>query len=50
MKPSCKRIKYLISDEKKASKEYSKYGFSSLSKDEKSHKKFLNKLYKKNCE
>lgn len=42
--PSKKRIKYLIEDEKKASKEYASYGFKRLSADEARHKKFLEKL------
>jgi len=49
VKPSCKRIKYLIKDEKKASKEYRKYGFKGLSKDEARHKRFLTKKYKEVC-
>lgn len=40
-KLSLKRLKYLIKDEKKASKEYSKYGFKGLAKDEARHRKFL---------
>lgn len=44
---SCKRIKYLIKDEKKATKEYRGYGFKKLSKDESYHAKFLKKLAKK---
>jgi hypothetical protein len=42
-KPTKKRLKYLIKDEKKSSKEYRHYGFKGLSKDEKRHAKFLNK-------
>ena len=45
--PSEKRLKYLIKDEQKASNEYKKYGFKSLSNDEKRHKKFLEKKLKK---
>lgn len=41
--PTRKRIKYLIEDEKKASKEYSKYGFKKLAKDESRHRTFLQK-------
>jgi hypothetical protein len=48
-KISCKRIKYLISDEKKASKEYASYGFKSLSKDEARHRKYLTKLERRKC-
>jgi hypothetical protein len=40
MKPSEKRIKYLIKDEKKASKEYRKYGYESK------HRRFLEKKLK----
>jgi len=42
-KPTKKRLEYLIKDEEKATKEYAKYGFKSLSKDEARHKKFLEK-------
>ena len=45
-KPSIKRLKYLIKDEQKASNEYKKYGFKSLSNDEKRHKKFLERKLK----
>ena len=44
--PSKKRIKYLIGDEKKAAKEYDKYGFKSLAKDERKHRRFLIKKLK----
>lgn len=46
---TCKRIKYLIKDEQKATKEYRTYGFKKLSKDESHHAKFLKKEYKKRC-
>lgn len=45
-KPTEKRLKYLIQDEQKASNEYKKYGFKSLSNDEKRHKKFLERKLK----
>ncbi len=44
-KPTKKRLKFLIADEKKASKEYKRYGYTKLSKDEASHRKFLKKKY-----
>jgi hypothetical protein len=40
-KPSNKRLNYLIKDEIKATKEYKKYGYNTLSKQENQHKKFL---------
>jgi hypothetical protein len=36
-KPSCKKIKEMILDEKAGSKEYKKYGFKILSHAEKRH-------------
>jgi len=48
MKPTCKKIKYLIKDEIKSSKEYKKYGYKGLSKDEARHSKFLKRKLK-NC-
>lgn len=47
MKPSKKKMKYFISDEKKAVKEYHKYKLHNLEKDERKHKKFLQKKLKK---
>jgi hypothetical protein len=49
MKPSCKKLKEMIKDEKKASKEYHKYGFHNLAKDESRHKRFLSKKMKGGC-
>jgi len=49
MKPSCKKLRYLITDEKKASKEYASYGFKSLSKDESKHKRYLQSLVRRKC-
>jgi hypothetical protein len=46
MKVTKKRLKYLIKDEKKAAKEYRRYGFSSLAKDESKHRRFLIKKLK----
>src|SRR4030066_2035833 len=43
MKLSKKKLKYFIKDEKKASKEYRKYGLNNLAKDEYKHRKFLPK-------
>ena len=42
-KPSCKKLKYFIKDEKHAVKEYRKFGFPNLAKDEAKHKRFLTK-------
>lgn len=36
-----KKIDYFIKDEKKATKEYHKYGLHDLEKDERRHAKFL---------
>jgi len=36
-----KKISYFIKDEKKATKEYHKYGLHNLEKDERKHMKFL---------
>lgn len=46
---SCKRLKYLIKDEKSASREYRKYGFKKLSKDESRHRKYLTKIERRKC-
>lgn len=48
-KPTCKRLKYLIKDEKKTSKEYSGYGFKKQAKQESEHSKFFKKEYEKRC-
>jgi hypothetical protein len=40
---TCKRKRYLMKDETKASKEYGAYGYGKLSRQEKSHRKFLKK-------
>jgi hypothetical protein len=47
--PSCKKLKYLMGDEKKASKEYRGYGYTGLSHDEARHRRFLMRMYKKKC-
>lgn len=47
MKPTKARLKYLIKDEVKAVKEYKKYGFTSLAKDEAKHRRFLIKKLKR---
>jgi hypothetical protein len=40
------KIKYFIKDEKKATKEYHKYGLHNLEKDERKHMNFLKKKVK----
>ncbi len=50
MKPSVKKLKYFIKDEKQASKEYRKYGLPNLAKDEAKHRRYLNKMLKKRME
>lgn len=47
MKANCKKIKEFIKDESLGSKEYVKYGFPQLAKDERKHKRFLTKQLKK---
>jgi hypothetical protein len=46
MKLNKKKIKYFIADEKKAVREYHKYGLHGLAYDEKRHMKYLRKKYK----
>ena len=41
-----KKLEYFIKDEKNANKEYLKYGLPNLAKDERKHKKFLEKKLK----
>jgi hypothetical protein len=43
-----KKLRKLITDEKNASKEYRKYGFNRLAKDEARHRKFLLEYRKRN--
>ena len=47
MKPSKKKLEYFIKDEKKASKEYIKYGLPNLARDERKHRKYLARMLKK---
>lgn len=47
VKPSCKKIKEMIKDEKAGAREYRKYGFPKLAKDESRHKRFLIKKLRK---
>lgn len=42
-----KKLQYFIKDEKHAVKEYHHYGLHNLEKDERKHKKFLEKKLKK---
>lgn len=46
-KISKKMLKYFIKDEKKAVKEYRKYGLVKLARDEARHRRFLIKKLKK---
>lgn len=41
IKPSCKKLRYFIKDEKHAVKEYRKYGLRNLAKDEAKHSRIL---------
>lgn len=47
MKPTCKKLRELIKEEQMASKEYGRFGFKKLSKDESNHAKFLKKKLSK---
>ena len=47
MKLSKKKLRYLIKDEKKASKEYRRYGLKGIAKDESKHRRMLERKYKK---
>jgi len=47
MKLTKSKLKYFIADEKKAVKEYRKYGLPNLAKDEVKHRRFLIKKLKK---
>lgn len=47
-KLTCKKIKEMIADESKGSKEYKKYGLNNLASDEARHKKILQQKLK-NC-
>lgn len=47
MKPSVKKLKYFIKDEKAANKEYRKYGLPNLARDEAKHRRILTRLLKK---
>lgn len=41
MKLTKHKLRYFIADEKKAAKDYRKYGLPNLAKDESKHRKFL---------
>jgi len=45
VKPTCKKLREMVRDEIKASKEYRKYGFKTIARDEARHARILkNKL------
>lgn len=48
-KLTCKKLNYLIKDERKASKEYHQLGFHSLGRDESKHAEYLKKIKKQRC-
>ncbi len=48
-KLTCKKIKYFIKDEKKASKEYGQLGLKKLSRQEGEHYKFFKKEFERKC-
>lgn len=45
----CSKLKEMIKDEIKGSKEYKHYGLDKLANDEESHSQYLKKLHKKKC-
>jgi hypothetical protein len=47
MRITKRKLKALIKDERMASKEYAKYGFKGLAKDEKSHSVYLTKMLRR---
>ena len=49
MKLTCKRLKYLIKDEKKAAHEYSKLGLRNIAKDERKHHRILKRKLEEVC-
>jgi hypothetical protein len=48
-KLSCKLLKEYIKDEKQGARSHSKHGLPNLAKDERRHRLFLTRIYKKNC-
>jgi hypothetical protein len=50
MKLTKAKLKYLIADERKASREYRKLGLPNLAKDESKHRRFLLKKLKRKLE
>jgi len=47
MKPSKKKLEFLIKDEKEASKMYIKYGLPNIARDERKHRRILTRMLKK---
>ena len=47
MKPSKKKLEYLIKDEADASKMYIRYGLPNIARDERKHRRILTRLLKK---
>lgn len=48
-KLSCKKARGYVKEEKASSKEYKKYGFTKLAKQEGQHSKVFKKYVNKNC-
>jgi rubrerythrin len=46
---TCKKINFLIEDEKKASKEYHKLGFHKIARQEAEHESVFKKIKKQRC-
>jgi len=47
IKPTKKWLKFVIADEKKASKDYARHGFPTLAKQEAHHKRVLTRFMRK---
>lgn len=47
MKPSCKKLREFIKDEKAGNRDYLKYNLPNLAKDERKHKRILIKKLRK---
>ena len=48
-KLTCKKVDYLIKDERKASKEYHELGFHNIARDESRHAEYFKKIKKQRC-
>jgi len=48
-KLTCKKIDYLIADERKASKEYHQLGFHTIAREEGKHAEYFKTIKKQRC-